>query len=133
MRANTRYKPASRFRPGQFKMSFTGSPSHPFRKSLNFLQENWHKPIKLNDVIKASTLSRRGFQKAFQRHIGHSPGQELRRIRIEHSKGFLAICDLRLDVVAQMCGYRSLNSFWVAFRQSTGMSPGKYRARFQRV
>jgi transcriptional regulator GlxA family with amidase domain len=114
-------------------MSFAGSPSRPIRKSLSFLQENWHKPIKLTDVIKASTLSRRGFQKAFQKHIGHSPGRELRRIRIERSKVLLAICDLRLNVVAQMCGYRSLNSFWVAFRQSTGLSPGRYRARFQRA
>jgi transcriptional regulator GlxA family with amidase domain len=114
-------------------MSFTGSPSSPFRKSLSFLQENWHEPIKVNDVIKASTLSRRGFQKAFRRHTGHSPGRELRRLRIEHSKELLTDFDYNLNIVAQMCGYRSLNSFWVAFRQSTAMSPGRYRARFQRA
>jgi AraC family transcriptional activator FtrA len=102
-------------------------------ESLNFLRKKWHEPITVNDLTKASALSRRGFQKAFQRHIGHSPGRELRRIRIERSKELLAGFDYNLNVVARMCGYRSLNSFWAAFRQVTGMSPGRYRSKFQQA
>jgi AraC family transcriptional regulator, transcriptional activator FtrA len=110
-----------------------GSPGRALHESLNFLREKWHEPITVGDLTKVSALSRRGFQKAFQRHTGHSPGRELRRVRIERSKELLASGDDNLRVVAQRCGYRSVNSFWVAFRQATGMSPGKYRSRFQRA
>ena len=109
-----------------------GSPGRTLNESLNFLREKWHEPITVGDLTKVSALSRRGFQKAFQRHTGHSPGRELRRVRIERSKELLASGDYSLNIVAQRCGYRSLNSFWVAFRRATGISPGKYRSRFQK-
>jgi AraC-like DNA-binding protein len=32
-----------------------------------------------------------------------------------------------MEVLASMCGYQSANSFSIAFRQSTGMSPSQYR------
>jgi AraC family transcriptional activator FtrA len=119
-------------RPAQFKIPVIGSPSRALHESLNFLRKKWHEPITVNDLTKASALSRRGFQKAFQRHIGHSPGRELRRLRIKRGKELLAGSNFNLSVVAQRCGYRSLNSFWVAFRRATGISPGKYRSRFQK-
>jgi AraC family transcriptional activator FtrA len=110
-----------------------GLPNRALSEGLNFLQEKWHEPITVRDLTNASALSRRGFQKAFQKHTGSSPGRELRRIRIERSKELLTGGDSNLSAVAQRCGYRSLNSFWVAFRRVTGMSPGKYRSKFQRA
>jgi transcriptional regulator GlxA family with amidase domain len=113
-------------------ISVIGLPNRALYEGLNFLQEKWHEPITVSDLTRASALSQRGFQKAFMKHTGRSPGRELRRIRIERSKELLAGGDANLSAVAQQCGYRSLNSFWVAFRRVTGMSPGKYRSRFQR-
>ena len=122
-----------KLRPIRLETPVTGSPSRGLHASLNFLRDNWHEPITVDDLTKASTLSRRGFQKAFQRHTGYSPGRELRRIRIERGKALLAGTDDSLEIVARRCGYRSSNSFWVAFRRATGISPGKYRSRFQRA
>jgi AraC-like DNA-binding protein len=31
-----------------------------------------------------------------------------------------------------MCGYQSINSFWVAFRKTAGISPAQYRKKFSR-
>ena len=33
----------------------------------------------------------------------------------------------KLEAVAEMCGYQSGNSFWVAFKQATGISPKQYQ------
>ena len=117
----------------RLEISVIGSPGRALHESLNFLRAKWHEPITVGDLTKVSALSQRGFQKAFQRHTGHSPGQELRRVRIERSKELLASGGDNLRVIAQQCGYRSVNSFWVAFRRATGMSPGRYRSQFQRV
>jgi len=106
----------------------TGGCSDRLHKGLVFLQKHWHKPINVNDLVKASAMSRRGFLKAFKQRVGHGPGRMLRQQRIELGKHLLAMPELCLDAIPTMCGYRSVNSFWVAFRQVTGMSPGEYRS-----
>jgi transcriptional regulator GlxA family with amidase domain len=72
-------------------------------------------------------MSRRGLHKAFLEHLGRTPGQELHRVRIELAKRLLTESSHKMEVLAGMCGYQSANSFCVAFKQSTGMSPKQYR------
>jgi transcriptional regulator GlxA family with amidase domain len=108
-------------------------PSRELLDSIKFLRANWQKPIGVGDLITVSALSRRGFQKSFLKHTGQNPGRALRRLRIERGKALLVATDHDLRVIAQKCGYRRLNSFWVAFRRTTGMSPGRYRLRFHQT
>ena len=96
-------------------------------EGIKFLEKHFCQPITVHDVVKAAAMSRRGLYKAFQRQIGQSPGRELRRLRIERAKSLLDNSSLKLKVIARKCGYRSVNSFWVAFREVTGVSPGIYR------
>ncbi|HTV40825.1 MAG TPA: helix-turn-helix transcriptional regulator [Candidatus Sulfotelmatobacter sp.] len=94
---------------------------------LNFLTQHCYEPIGIEDLARASNLSRRGLHKAFRRYIGQSPGRALRRMRIERAKGLLANSNLNQKIIAEVCGYRSLNSFWVSFRAIVGQSPGEFR------
>jgi len=105
--------------------------SQRFHKALMFLKRRCFEPIGVKDLMKASQLSRRGLHKAFQKYIGHGPGRELRRMRIERARELLAGSEHGLNVIAKMCGYRSGNSFWVSFREALGESPGKFRSRFR--
>jgi len=101
---------------------------HPaIARSLHFLARNWHRPIKVTDLIKAAALSRRGFLKAFLKHVGNHPSDELQRIRMKHAQRLLTETDHPLHHVSKLCGYRSANSFWVAFRRFHGLSPQLYR------
>lgn len=88
---------------------------------------NCSSPIKLKDLEKVAGLSRRGFQKAFRKHAGSSPGQVLRHLRIENAKRLLTESDVKLEIVASHCGYRSANTFCIAFRQVVGVSPKKFQ------
>ncbi len=99
-----------------------------FHAGLAFLQKHCYAPIQVGDVVKATALSRRGLYKTFQKFVGRSPGYELRRLRIEGAKKLLDDSNHNLKTIAKMCGFRSENSFFVAFRSATGISPGKYRA-----
>jgi LacI family transcriptional regulator len=101
---------------------------HPgVARSLRFIWEHCHESIGIGDLMKISSMSRSGLHQAFLEHIGRPPGHELHRVRIERAKRLLKETDHKTEVIAQMCGYQSGNSFWVAFRQATGMSPVKYR------
>jgi len=98
--------------------------------SLRFIWEHAHEPISVKDLVGVAAMSRRGLHKAFLEAVGRTPGQELQRIRIERAKRLLTEGDHKVEVVATMCGYQSANSFCVAFKQATGMSPKQFRLGF---
>jgi LacI family transcriptional regulator len=102
--------------------------NHPgVARSLRFMWEHCHEPIGVHDMAQAASMSIRGFHQAFVDNLGRSPGSELHRIRIERAKKLLADSDEKIEAIAEMCGYQSGNSFWVAFKQATGMSPKQYQ------
>jgi LacI family transcriptional regulator len=102
--------------------------NHPgLARSLRFLWEHCHEPIGVEALAQAACMSLRSFHEAFAGQFGRSPGSELRRIRAERAKKLLLDSDEKMDAIAEMCGYQSGNSFWVAFKQATGMSPKKYQ------
>jgi LacI family transcriptional regulator len=98
--------------------------------SLRFIWEHAHEPISVKDLVGVAAMSRRGLHKAFLEAVGRTPGQELQRIRIERAKRLLTEGDNKIEVVANMCGYQSANSFCVAFKQATKMSPKQFRLGF---
>jgi LacI family transcriptional regulator len=106
--------------------------NHPgLARSLRYLWANYHKPIGVDDLTRVAAMSRSGFHKAFIERIGRPPGNELHRVRMESAKKLLSESRMKLDEIAEACGYQSANSFWVAFRQATGMSPKRYQKQFR--
>ena len=79
------------------------------------------------DVAAATGLSRRGLYKAFIKHVGISPGKVLRLQRLETAKNLLSGSEHSLAEIARISGFRNVNSFWVSFRNSEGISPGEFR------
>jgi LacI family transcriptional regulator len=105
--------------------------NHPgIARSLRYLLKHSHEPIGVNDLAKAASMSLRGFHQAFLEHIGWPPGHELHRVRIEGAKQLLASSSEKTEAIATRCGYQNVNTFWIAFRKDTGMSPNQYRKKF---
>ena len=103
---------------------------HPgVSRSLRFIWEHCQEPISVKDLVSVAAMSRRGLHNAFREHLGRTPGEELHRVRIERGKELLRESDCKIESLANMCGYRSPNSFCVAFKQATGLSPKKFRER----
>jgi LacI family transcriptional regulator, galactose operon repressor len=96
-------------------------------RSLRFIWEHSHEPISVKDLVGVAAMSRRSLHTAFLQHLGRTPGQELHRVRIERAKRLLGRRDQKVETISQDCGYQRANSFCVAFKQATGMSPKQYR------
>jgi transcriptional regulator GlxA family with amidase domain len=108
------------------------APKHKgVRKSIRFIETNYFRPIDVKDLAAVCGLSCRGLHDAFQSHLGISPGEVLRQRRLQAAKDYLFQSEHSLATIAALSGYRSANSFWVAFRNATGFSPGCYRKRLQ--
>lgn len=100
---------------------------HPrLARSLRFLEENWHRPIKVSDLVRVSGLSRRGFLKAFQKHTQRQPRELLEHVRLTQALELLRNGTPGVRV-GQVCGYASYNSFYVAFRRFYGATPQQYQ------
>jgi LacI family transcriptional regulator len=100
-------------------------------KSLRYIWEHGHEPICIKDLVGVSAMSRRGMHKAFLEHLGRTPGQELQRMRIERAKKLLTESNQKVEGIARLCGYQSINSFCVAFKRVTGTSAKIFREKLQ--
>jgi len=107
---------------------------HPgVAQGLRFMWDHCQEPISVNDLAKAAAMSIRNFHQVFVHNVGRPPGAELHRIRIERAKRLLSGSTEKIDSIAEMCGYECSNSFWVAFRRSTGLSPKQYQKQFVKI
>jgi LacI family transcriptional regulator len=99
-------------------------------RSVRFIQDNYRLPIAVGQLAEVASMSLRAFHEEFASRVGRGPGAELQRVRVEHAKWLLKKSREKLLVIAGECGYASSNSFSVAFKNATGLSPGDYRSRF---
>ena len=101
---------------------------HPaVAKALRFMQEHFSDDIDIDAVARVAGISRRGLHQAFTDHLAITPGEHLRKTRIDHAKRLLAETDHKIVAIATLCGYQSVNSFFIAFKKACGIPPGDYR------
>ena len=98
--------------------------------AVKFIKKNYSNPITIEDIIECTGLSKRGIEKAFEKHLGRSPASELRRVRLNEAKRLLAETDEKIDSIALECGYSNNSNLSCAFRRDTGMSPRAYRVKY---
>lgn len=99
-------------------------------RALNFIWEHFAEPIDVDDVIKASRMSRCGIYRAFEKHVGGSIGEELSRKRVDRAKQLLVDSSEKLHRVAGLCGFSGGEHFSRAFTRLAGMSPSSYRRKY---
>lgn len=71
--------------------------------------------------------SARTLTRAFRAETGTSFARWVASVRAQHAVQLLSL-GFEVDVVADAVGYRSASAFGVAFRRTTGMTPGRFRA-----
>ncbi len=113
--------------PGNDASAMDGHPG--IHRSLDYIFRYFRDPITPSDLARLCGMSRRGFYMAFQKKVGASPGAILRGCRIEYAKQLLIEDDLLLTQIAGQCGFRSVNSFCVAFQRAVKISPKRYQRR----
>lgn len=72
--------------------------------------------------------SPRTLTRAFGAEAGTSFARWVAAVRAQHAVRLL-VQGFEVDIVAEAVGYRSASAFGAAFRRTTGMTPGRFRAR----
>ncbi len=95
--------------------------------ALRFIWDHFREPVGVDDVHAATTMSRCGLYRAFQKHVGRTIGEELARRRVEHAKGLLVGTDEKIRRIAQLSGFSGGEHFSRAFTRIVGVNPSAYR------
>lgn len=97
------------------------------QQAVAFISNNYRRPISVADVAENVSMSQRGLNNAFKKFLKDTPGNMLRRKRLQYSAKLLRETELTLEVIARVCGYSSGSNFTAAYRQLFGHSPSKER------
>ena len=102
--------------------------AHPkVARAVRYIHEHFADVIDVPYVATVAGLSRPGLNKAFRQHLGRTPGEELRRVRLKEGRRLLMETDLNLEQIAYKTGYSSANSFCIVFQRAFGHTPSKLR------
>jgi LacI family transcriptional regulator len=95
--------------------------------AIRYIREHACEGISVNDVLAAVPLSRSVLERRFTRILGHTPKEEISRVRLRRIKQLLAETDLPLARIATMTGFEHPEYLNVMFKGKTGDTPGEYR------
>ena len=98
---------------------------------LRFMREHAFDRISIDDVARASAMSRRVFERRFVRQVGRTPKAEVLRLRLQRVKQLLLDTDWSLAEIASRTGFKYGEYLHTVFSAKVGLTPGEFRRRSQ--
>lgn len=94
------------------------------RKALDFIADNAHRPVTVDDVAAAVHMSTRGLQYAFRRALDRTPAECLRQARLDGAhRDLRSGAPTTIAVIARRWGFSHPSRFAVAYRDAFGVLP----------
>ena len=101
-------------------------PFHEFARCMDFMRENLHRSLKLEDLAAVCALSVSSFERKFKKNFGSSPGQYLKRLRLEKASEWL-LRGLSPAEAAERSGFCDQSHLTREFRATLGLTPKKWQ------
>jgi len=103
-------------------------------KALQFIKENADKKqITVDDVVAATTLSRRILEMRFRKMLNRSVLQEITRVKMDIICQKLVQTKMPVNEIAYSMGFLWVTSFSSYFKKEKKMTPMEFRRQFQEV
>ena len=99
----------------------------PIRLAKKYMQENYHKPITLEDVAAVAGFNPAYFSTVFKKVTGENFLEYLSGLRMKEARELLCDGHLRIEDIAEKVGYADTKYFVKLFKKSTGLTPQEYR------
>lgn len=97
------------------------------QRACERLRQDWTTTPRLAELAREADLHPVYFARAFRRRYRCSPGEYLRRFRLERAVDLLHERKLSLADIALACGYVDQSHFTHAFRRTYRCTPAQYR------
>lgn len=96
-------------------------------KAMKYIEENYNKPITLDDLCSSININKSYFCTIFKEHTGETFSRYLSHYRIKKAKKLLKDTNLSITDIALTVGFNSVNYFNNNFKRLTDMTPAQYR------
>jgi AraC-like DNA-binding protein len=104
-------------------------PAQTVAKAERLIEERCMNPMTIREVARAVHTSASTLRGYFKTVRGCSPREHLGQVRLGKALGFLRTSTLKLEVVAELCGYDSASHLTRCVKKLVGQTPGEIRAR----
>lgn len=104
--------------------------SSTFSNLLLWIAENLTRDLSNTKLAARANMSERTFARRFKAELGIAPATYVQSIRVEAAKQLLMNTRLPSKIVAMRAGFRSLDAFEKAIRDSVGRTPLAFREAF---
>jgi transcriptional regulator GlxA family with amidase domain len=98
-----------------------------------WIAEHYEVANPVEHMTECSGLESRTFKRRFRAATGYSPLEYAQTLRIEEAKHLLETSDMPMDLIGVEVGYEDPASFRRLFKRMTGVTPSRYRRRFQDI
>ncbi len=99
--------------------------------ALRYIRSHLDQPSLIREVFKTVPMSRRTLERRFQNCIGHTVVEAIQLMKIDRIKHLLDTTSMKLHEISEACGFSDTPYMATLFRKKVGVTPSKYRARFQ--
>ncbi len=96
--------------------------------ALHFVHDHLAEAFGIDQIVEATSISRRQLETRFRRVLGCSPLDYLSRKRVERAQQLLkATAKIKFHKIAADCGFSSVEQMRLAFKRVVGMTALEYR------
>lgn len=111
----------------QKEIPHAGKAMMTFESIRDFVEVHFSEPVTREGIARYLGINPCYLSQLFRTYTGGTFQDYLRKCRLEKAKHLLAQTSLPVKTVAGECGWNDDVYFIRQFRESTGLSPGKYR------
>ena len=113
--------------PHPYAVRESGPRNPRVRVAIDFMNANLHRRIPLAELAEVVNLSPSHLSRLFKTQTRLSPGEYLRRLRMEKARHLAATSLLSVKQIMAAVGYKSKSHFVRDFRRSFHLTPSEYR------
>jgi len=115
-----------------FSLSADSLHQQAMQEALRYLVANYRNPIRLQEVLGLTRMSKAAFCLQFKKHSGKTFSEVLSQLRLESACRELIETDRTVLEVALSCGFNEISFFNRVFLRVLRCSPSEYRTQERR-
>jgi len=102
------------------------------KEAQTYMERNLQDKISIQQLSSKFPVSRRQFDRRFINVTGNTPVEYMQRVKVESAKKAFETSRKNINEVMYEVGYSDEKAFREVFRKITGLTPLKYRSKYNR-
>lgn len=100
-------------------------------RAKSYIKQHLEEDISVTQLAEQFYVAPSYFSKLFKKNTGEGCNNYIIRKRMEKAQSLLSSTNMKTGKIADLCGYKDVNYFSLAFKKYSGQSPLEYRENTQ--